>query len=248
MSQAPSVRLYLYFARESDRAVILRQGPSKTYRMILWHRESDRFEDGQWVKHKVYPERCHLSPDGQHFMYFMLDGRWNSPSGGAYNAISRPPYWTAVSLFPLGDTWTHGGAFIDAVHYLVPGGSDIIGRDEGLARVQMGEPGKGCTTGIRLMSGARAPIARSVTRELLQEPLPEHKWALVYLFRRVPEQMAETYMTKDGKLFRLEDGEAVLIRDFTDMSFEAIRAPYDWRDGAMPDEGAPWHPLDGHDT
>ncbi|MEL7116668.1 MAG: hypothetical protein AAGP08_13980, partial [Pseudomonadota bacterium] len=96
MSTPPQIKLFLVFARESERTVILRQGPSKTYRMILWDRKTDRFEDGQWLKSKVYPERCALSPDGQHFIYFALDGRWDERTGGSYTAISRPPYFTAL--------------------------------------------------------------------------------------------------------------------------------------------------------
>ena len=72
MNTEPYIRLHLFFATENDRAVILRQGPARQFRMILWHRDSDTFEDGQWIKTKVYVERCDLSPDGRHFIYFAL--------------------------------------------------------------------------------------------------------------------------------------------------------------------------------
>jgi len=104
MSTPPVIRLHLFFARDNDRAVILRQGPSDVFRLILWHRDSDRFEDGQWLKHKVYTDRCDLSPDGRHFLYFALDGKWGSAARGSYTAISRPPFFTALgteaSTFP----------------------------------------------------------------------------------------------------------------------------------------------------
>ena len=73
MSTTPSLRLHLFHARDTTRTVILRQGPTKTCRMILWDRDGDKFQDGQWLKQKVYVERCDLSPDGEHFIYFTLD-------------------------------------------------------------------------------------------------------------------------------------------------------------------------------
>ncbi len=38
MTQTPVVRLHLYFARNVPLAVIVRQGPTRQYRMILWDR------------------------------------------------------------------------------------------------------------------------------------------------------------------------------------------------------------------
>ena len=67
MSTAPSLRLHLFHAREASKTVILRQGPSSTYRMILWDRDGERFQDRQWLKYKVDEDRCDLSPDGAHF-------------------------------------------------------------------------------------------------------------------------------------------------------------------------------------
>ncbi|WP_375228033.1 hypothetical protein [Roseobacter sp. S98] len=235
---APVVRLHLFFATENDRAVILRQGPSKQWRMILWHRDTDRFEDGQWLKQKVWPGRCALSPDGANFIYFALDGHWKGPAEGAYSALSQPPYWTALSLFPCGDTWGGGGFFLDNRHYFATGGADIIGRDAGLSRVRPGAPEKGCSSGIRLMSGARAPLDRAATRRILADPAPE---GLKDIHDRMPAPQSdagEQYETQGSALFRRQDVDLVLIRDFGDMTFEPVRAPYDWRDN-----DASWHPL-----
>ncbi len=243
MSQTPVVRLHLFFATENDRAVIVRQGPTRQFRMILWHRDTDTFKDGQWVKQKVYIERCALSPDGRHFLYFMLDGKWGSDAKGSYSALSRPPYWTALSLFPQGDTWTWQCLFIDNRHYFAWGGPDIIGRDEGLARVTFGEPAKGCTTGIRLMNGVRAPLDRALTKRLLADGPPPDAGE-VYRRLAAPQSDAmDRYDTIGGRLFRrVAGGELELIRDFTDMEFEEVRAPYDWRSDNEP---LRWHPLDG---
>lgn len=245
MTTAPMIRLHLFFAAENDRAVILRQGPAKHCRMILWHRDNDRFEDGQWLLHKVYVERCDLSPDGQHFLFFALDARWQSEAKGSYTAISRPPYWTALALYPQGDSWGGGGCFVDNAHVFASGGQDIIGRVEGVSRVEFGKVTKDCRTGLRLQSGTRAPIDRAATKRLLADPVPE---ALPEMYRRLPVprlHALDRYDTVGGKLYRRHGMELELIRDFTDMAFEPIRAPYDWREPGQDADPTPWHPLDG---
>ena len=236
----PMVRLHLFFATDNDRAVILRQGPSKQFRMILWHRDTDRFEDGQWLKKKVYVDRCALSPDGLHFIYFALDGYWRGPAEGAFSALSRPPYWTALSVFPCGDTWGGGGCFLDNRHYYAGGGADIIGRDDGLARIVLGEPDKGCTTGIRLVNGNRAPLSREVTRRILKDPAPESVRDIYDRMAAPKGDALSRYDTQGGKLYRRRGQELTFIRDFTDMKFEPVVAPYDWRDS-----DPTWHPLNG---
>ena len=242
MTERPVVRLHLFFAARSDRAVILRQGPTRQWRMIVWHRENDTFEDGQWVRNRVYVDRCALSPDGRHFLYFMLDGRWSSDAKGSYTAISRPPYWTALALFPQGDTWGGGGVFLDDKHYWASGAPDILGRADHLSRVTVGERGKGCTTGIRLTDGRRAPLDRETTRRLLSDPRPTDVRGT---FQRLPVPVAKVldlYETQGGRLYRRSGADLELIRDFTEMTFEPVRAPYDWRDRTSNDGR---HPRDG---
>lgn len=228
----PVIRLHLFFACENDRAVILRQGPSKLFRMILWHRDTDRFEDGQWLKHKVYVDRCDLSPDGRHFLFVARDGRWGGMAEGSYTAISRPPYFTALSLFGQGDAWGGGGRFFDNAHFQADGGEDQIGRGEGLVRVWQGEPGKGCTTGLRRANGQPAAFEK-----------PVRDWLLGRTARPGRQgNPLDRYDTQGGQLYRRTADGLDLIRDFRSMRFERIRAPYDWRDPAETG-GAPWHPL-----
>ncbi len=233
----PVVRLHLFFATENDTAVILRQGPMKQFRLILWHRDTDTFEDGQWLKHKVYLDWCDLSPDGRHFIYFMLDAKWSSDTEGAYTVISRPPYFTAIALFPEGDTWAGGGRFLDNANYVAVGGSDIIGRDEGLTRLFRREPTKDCPTGLFQADGrcARIDKAKAATLDNFEPPSWTHA--------------LDRYDTLGGKLYRRAGNELELIRDFNDMAFEEILAPYDWRDASGGENSAkPWHPLAGEDT
>lgn len=233
----PVVRLHLFFARDVHKAVILRQGPTQVWRMILWDRRDDTFLDGQWTRQRVYPERCALSPDARHFIYFMLDGHWDHDGKGAYTALSQPPYWTALALFPVGHTWWGGGRFFDAVHYESDGETDIIGRDEGMMRVFRVPVSREYPDGLRRKDGtAFAP----------EPPRRGNRDVLLKRIVAADDHPLDRYDTVGGRLYRRSGSDLELIRDFTDMAFEAIRAPYDWRDGAG--EDAPWHPLDGDAT
>lgn len=232
---APVVRLHLFFATDNDRTLILRQGPSKTFRMILWHRDTDRFEDGQWLKHKVYVERCDLSPDGRHFLYFAQNGHWQGETRGSYTALSRPPYFTALALFPEGDTWGGGGRFLDNSLYVASGDTDIVGRDDGLVRLYRRKPDSACPSGLRGPDGKCARIGKDKAARAFDTSPPRHP-------------AFDLYDTMGGKLYRRDGLDLTLIRDFTDMTFEPIRAPYDWRENTTPAKTAdPWHPLQDED-
>ncbi len=102
-------RLYAILARDSPRAVIFRRGPSKQVLLVAWDRSNDTFEEGQWLKGRIYERRCDLSPDGELLIYF---GGNQRPPFRTWTAISRPPYLTALALWPKGDAWGGGGHFI----------------------------------------------------------------------------------------------------------------------------------------
>ncbi len=108
MTPPPPCRLYCILARRGDRAVIFRRGPSKQVQLVLWHTASDKFVPGQWLKGRVYERRCDLSPDGRHLIYFAAKHKEPFPS---WTAISRPPYFTALVLWPKEDCWDGGGLF-----------------------------------------------------------------------------------------------------------------------------------------
>lgn len=111
-------RLFLIMARFAPTAVILRRGPSKWVQLIKWNTQDDTFEMGQWFKGRIYERRCDLSPDGRYFLYFAskFNKKTVSDSQGytyAWTAVSKPPYLTALALWPKGDCWHGGGMFID---------------------------------------------------------------------------------------------------------------------------------------
>ena len=99
-------------ARKANTAVIIRRGPSKSVCTILWERRNDTFKLGQWLRGRIYERRCDLSPDGKHFIYFAMNGKWDGPVKGSWTAISRAPYLKALALWPWGDCWNGGGLFL----------------------------------------------------------------------------------------------------------------------------------------
>jgi hypothetical protein len=110
----PAPRLYVILRRESPVALVIRQGPTRSFCTIAWHLARDRFEVGQWCKHKLYPERGDISPDGKWHVYFALNGQWSSETRGTWTGLAKVPYLTCVKLWPQGDTWGGGGQIVDA--------------------------------------------------------------------------------------------------------------------------------------
>lgn len=117
----PPCRLHVILASAAPRAVILRRGPSNWTQVILWQTNTDTFEYGQWFHGSFYPEVCDLSPDGTLFLYFVskyqIEGKADPAYTHKWTAISKPPYFTALALWPAGDVFRMklgGGVFLDA--------------------------------------------------------------------------------------------------------------------------------------
>lgn len=108
-------RLFMVFARRSPIAVIFRRGPSKWVQLIKWNTRTDVFEPGQWFKGRIYERRCDLSPDGSLLIYFAqkisAKSKKDTEYTYAWTAISKPPFLTALALWPKGDCWHGGGLF-----------------------------------------------------------------------------------------------------------------------------------------
>jgi hypothetical protein len=116
--------MFVLLARKASIAVILRRGPTKSWHVTLWDTKADRFQSGQWFHGSLYPDKCDLSPDGSLLGYFVskFSGRqMDKGYGYAWTAISRPPYLTALALWPV--RGTHGGnaVFVDNYTVLIGG-------------------------------------------------------------------------------------------------------------------------------
>lgn len=115
MSSSSTARITFIIARESDRAVIFRRGPSQWTQMITWNLENDSLVYGQWLKKKVRPERCDLSPKGTYLIY-LIDQLEHRESR---TVISRPPYWTALSAWEHSDPLFDSGGGLFTAEYSV---------------------------------------------------------------------------------------------------------------------------------
>ncbi len=108
-------RLFMIFARRAPTAVIFRRGPSKWVQLIKWSTATDVFEPGQWFNGRIYERRSDLSPDGSLLIYFAqkisAHSKKDTEYTYAWTAISRPPFLTALALWPKGDCWHGGGSF-----------------------------------------------------------------------------------------------------------------------------------------
>ena len=108
--------MFVLLARQASVGVILRRGPTDWWHITRWDTQRDAFEPGQWFRGRLYPGKCDLSPDGRLLVYFAGKFRPYEQERGygqTWIAVSRPPYLTALALWPVGDTWGGQGVFYD---------------------------------------------------------------------------------------------------------------------------------------
>ena len=110
-----AARVEAIIARNAAVAVIFRRGPSRRVRMLKWNLRSDRIEEGQWIEAGVPVTRCDLSPNGELVACFVASYRRRP---GTWTAISRLPFFTALAVWPKGDSWG-GGLFMSDAHFLL---------------------------------------------------------------------------------------------------------------------------------
>jgi len=108
MMQTEKAKNYVLLARRAHTGVIFRRGPSKQVQLIKWDLNNDSFKYGQWFKGRIYERRCDLSPDGNKLIYFAAN--YKKPYF-SWTAVSHPPYFTALLLWPKGNCWGGGGLF-----------------------------------------------------------------------------------------------------------------------------------------
>lgn len=105
-------QLSLVFAKDAPVAVILRRGPSEWVEVIKWNTKTDIFTRGHWFHGRIYENKCDLSPDGLLFVYFAFKkGHIDPGYDRRYTAVSKPPWLTAIGLWPNGTTYGGGGVF-----------------------------------------------------------------------------------------------------------------------------------------
>lgn len=117
MKEQYPARLHAVFAKDQPYAVVFRRGPSKRVCSLLWDRSKDTFKLGQWLIGRIYEKRADLSPDGKYLIYFAMNGKWDSETGGSWTAISKAPWLKAIELYSKGDCWEGGGLFLTKNRY-----------------------------------------------------------------------------------------------------------------------------------
>jgi hypothetical protein len=105
-------KLFVIHALEAPIAVIFRRGPSKWYHLISWNTQTDEMQHGAWIKGHIHEDKCNLSFDGELLVYFVhKEGHHPDNLPNSWTALSRPPWLTALALWPQGDTYYGGGRF-----------------------------------------------------------------------------------------------------------------------------------------
>jgi hypothetical protein len=194
--KAPPPRLFVVLARDAPVGLILRRGPARWYHLVRWHTGEDRFESGAWFRGRLYEERCDLSPDGELFLYFAMQGsRFPTSYKGTWTAVSRAPWLHALVLWPHGDTWGGGGRFIGPRKVALRTGMPLLTHPD--------HPLVGLEAAPATEAEGGAP--------LLFDGLREKEWS-------GRDQSGARVFTSAGKLFRERKGREVEIEDFNDMA------------------------------
>jgi len=106
--------MVVLLAKQAPVGIILRRGPTRWWQVTHWSTRRDVFQSGQWFHGRIYPEKCDISPDGKLWAYFAAKfGRpYSSPHSDSWTAVARPPYLTALALWPIGGAYGGNGVFI----------------------------------------------------------------------------------------------------------------------------------------
>ena len=235
----PAPRLHAYLRPGAPTALVIRQGPSTTFCTIGWDLARDRFTVGQWVKHKLYPERGDLSPDGKWHVYFALNGRWKSETKGSWTGLARSPYLKCVKMWPQGDTWGGGGSISWAkdardVDEMPPLPKTLrythLGREAKLVRDGWTRPRSGFDKRAgNFVLRKKLGNAYHERHELIGafgEVHPRASW----VWADVDEPRSRIVYAEEGRIYSVPTkkplAEGKLVFDAHGMTFEAIAAPY----------------------
>lgn len=90
-------------ARSAACAAVFARGPSDWFQVLRWDIEAGLVEPGAWIRAKIYPRRCDVSPDGRLLCAFVLASR--PPPWDSYFAVSRLPWLSALSAWRIGSTY-----------------------------------------------------------------------------------------------------------------------------------------------
>jgi hypothetical protein len=104
-------RLFGLPASDADVVAVIRRGPADWSAVGRWDVAGGSYEQGAWLRGRLYPQRCDLSPDGRWLCFFALNpsARWEL--GWTYVGVSRLPWLYALAAWRTDGTWTRGAHF-----------------------------------------------------------------------------------------------------------------------------------------
>jgi hypothetical protein len=104
-------RLFGIPAADAPIVAVLRRGPSEWFQLGRWSIDKMTYEPGAWLRGRVYPQRCDLSPDGRYFVYLAFKPGSTWAVGSTYIAVSKLPWLHALAAWATIGTWSRGMSF-----------------------------------------------------------------------------------------------------------------------------------------
>lgn len=188
-------RLFVILARDASCGVVFRRGPATWTQLITWNTHNDTFERGQWFRGKVYLRRCDLSPSGTKLIYFVAKHHLQhvDPSyTRTWTAISKPPYFTALALWPNGGTTYHGGGLWDAENSV-----SVNSFKHRWSNPERGEPAQAHPEHVPPKALHISPIAFTSGEQLFVKRLVRDGWK-----QQSGKDLAEDILDFEGTLVR----------------------------------------------
>lgn len=108
MPMKTTARIHLLPAKGAPYVVMIRRKPSKTYHIVRWNVETDRFEHGSWFTGHIYVHSSDVSFDGKWMVYLARGAR-----GTTWNGICLLPQLKTYLESDAPDTWGGGGYWKD---------------------------------------------------------------------------------------------------------------------------------------
>jgi len=195
----PPARLHAILARRGAYAVVFRRGPSDKVAVVGWDRSNDTFTLGQWLRGRIYPLRCDLSPSGKHLIYF-------AAKYGRENPVEKRIYEELKKRFKTVDIWR-----VD--HRLLTQAEDELRRKKEFQKLEKSEDYHDCSwTAI-----SRSPYLKALSIWWngtgwngggLFESEDE------YYLNRPPERIARTIPGVQDRRFKELEPTSELVQEF----------------------------------